>query len=149
MAKRKIRNWIFADTLLGWYSQCSISPYGRDVDTASWISDFDDSMIEHYYRENPDLRMYIEFGLKNDSFRFETENDKDESTINLFWMSPRPAANQFWNGLRIFDDIDDAKLHPAIAEICAADLHGYLVYVPCHPWEISNKAAYTAISPSS
>ena len=144
MAKREIRNWIFANTLLGWYRQCSISLYGRDVDTASWISDLDESMIDRYYRENPFLKMYTELRLKNDSLRFKTGNN-DETTINLFWMPFRPAANQFWNGFQIFNE-SDTKLHQAVAEICTADLHGYLVYVPCHPWEMLDKAAYTAIS---
>ena len=43
------------------------------MDTGSWISDFDDWMIE-YYRKDPVVPMYVKFGLKEDSLEFKMGN---------------------------------------------------------------------------
>ena len=52
MAVWEKRNWIFAGTLLGWYRQCSLIPHDLDMDTASWIHDFEDWMIEFYRKHS-------------------------------------------------------------------------------------------------
>lgn len=136
MANWERRNWIFAGTLLGWYRQCSLIPHDQDMDTASWIHDFQDWMIEHY-RKHPLLKMYVKFGLKDDSLEFKM-GDKRKRTIDLFWMYPGPAKNQSWLGIQTFDGKFTKKIsfYPTITKICSADLHGYLVYVPCDAWSI-------------
>ena len=136
MANWERRNWIFAGTLLGWYRQCSLIPHDQDMDTASWIHDFQDWMIEHY-RKHPLLKMYVKFGLKDDSLEFKM-GDKRKRTIDLFWMYPGPAKNQSWLGIQTFDGKFTKKIsfYPTITKICSADLHGYLVYVPCDTWSI-------------
>lgn len=136
MAVWEKRNWIFAGTLLGWYRQCSLIPHDLDMDTASWIHDFEDWMIEHY-RQHPLLKMYVKFGLKDDSLEFKMGN-KRKRTIDLFWMYPGPAKNQSWLGIQTFDGKYTKKVsfYPEITRICTADLHGYLVYVPCDTWSI-------------
>ena len=106
------------------------------MDTGSWISDFDDWMIE-YYRNHPVVPMYVKFGLEEDSLEFKMGN-KRKKTIDLCWVYPGPALNETWIGVQTFDGkyTKMMSLYPIVEKVCSADLHGYLVYVPCDPGSI-------------
>ena len=126
------RNWIFAGTLLGWYRQCSLIPHDKDMDTASWIHYFEDWMIP-YFKTHPTLKMYVKFGRPDDSLEFKMGH-KNKRTIDLFWLYPLSGKNQSWVGIQTFDGKYTKKisLYPNIRRICTADLHGYLVNIPCN-----------------
>lgn len=132
LAKHERRNWLFAGSMLGWYRQCSIIPHDRDLDTATWIEDFDDWMIP-YFAKHPVVPIYVKFGRKDDSLEFKMGN-KLKRTIDLFWVFPGPGKDQVWSGFQTFDGKYTKKYNffPAFREICATDLHDYLVYVPCN-----------------
>ena len=60
----------------GWYRQCSLIPHDHDVDTVSWIEDFEPWIQDFFIKNKQNGGPYIDrvFGLKDDSleFRFET-----------------------------------------------------------------------------
>ena len=111
------------------------------MDTASWVEDFEDWMIP-FYQNHPTLKIHIKFGRKDDSLEFRL-GDKNRKTIDLFWMYPGPEINQSWVGVQVFDGKYTKKIEvfPRISDICSADLHGFLVFVPCDSFALI-KAVY-------
>ena len=93
-------------------------------------------MISHY-KQHPILYMAARFGKPDDSLEFKF-GDVRKRTLDLFWMYPGPGLNQSWSGIQSFDGnyTKLISLFPVIKYICAAELHGYLVYVPCDTWSI-------------
>ena len=127
------RNWLFGGTLLGWYRQCSIISYDKELDTASWVDDFEEWMIWHFTNHRI-LKLYEKFGKKDDSLEFKL-GDKQKTTIDLFWLHSVPGGkNQSWAGVKTVNGnfAKNVETYPTISSICTADLHGYLVYVPCN-----------------
>ena len=61
-----------------------------------------------------------------------------KKTIDLQWVYPGPAANESWIGVQTFDGkyTKMMSIYPIVEKVCLADLHGYLVHVPCNPWSI-------------
>jgi hypothetical protein len=104
------------------------------MDTAQWIEDFEDWMIE-FFVKHPLLKIYVKFGRKDDSLEFKMGN-KNWYTIDLFWLYPE--TDYTWMGIQTFDGRFTKKIlmYPKFSRICSADLHGYLVYVPCDSWTI-------------
>ncbi|XP_020896312.1 fukutin isoform X2 [Exaiptasia diaphana] len=45
-----IRFWLSSGTCLGWFRQCGVIPYSKDVDIGIWIKDYDSRLIERFER---------------------------------------------------------------------------------------------------
>ena len=46
--------------VVGWYRQCSIIPYSKDVDIGIWIAEYNDRLISHM--QNNGLELVRRFG---------------------------------------------------------------------------------------
>ena len=135
------RNWLMDGTLLGWCRQCSLIPHDEDMDTGSWIEDFEDFMIP-YFRDHPLLKLLWKLGRPDDSLEFKMgDTYLDRKTIDLFFMYPGPEKNMSWIGYQPFDEAHSKlmQVYPTIRHVCTADLHGYLVFVPCDALSLLRK----------
>jgi len=137
-------NWICSGSLLGWYRQCAAIPYTSDADTASWAYQYKEWMKEYFLGKDKELHLWRKYGRANDSLEF-TLKAKD-CRIDLFFMyeGVNPPKNNVvpsgknqrynWMGVQTFDNYKKGKeIFPVIDRLCSADLHGYLVNIPCSP----------------
>jgi phosphorylcholine metabolism protein LicD len=59
--------WLAGGTLLGWYRNCGIIPYTHDVDFAIWFDEYDQS-VKNHFEKNETVKLIKEFGTLNDSY---------------------------------------------------------------------------------
>ena len=134
MSKYRRHSWLNCGTLLGWWRQCSIIPNDPDIDMLHWNSmdiypDVLQELINHpemytvtkakidYWPFKPVLgkqeAMYIKVSIKNGQ------------SVDLYFIYERKIYDTKWREGKVFDKFDFTD------NVCSADLHGYLVYVPC------------------
>ena len=88
-----------------------------------------------YLRDHPLLKLLWKLGKPDDSLEFKMGLIEEERSIDMFFMYPGPAENETWTGHQPMDDehSKEFNVYPRFHRVCTADLHGYLVYVPCDP----------------
>ena len=81
---------------------------------------------------HPLLQLLWRLGQPEDSLEFKM-GSAAERTIDLFFMYPGPRNNETWTGYQCFDEAHSkwVNFYPRIRHVCTADLHGFLVFVPC------------------
>jgi hypothetical protein len=58
----------------GWYRDCKLIPYTTDADFAMFARDYD-IRIKNKFLGNPNVSLWMQYGLVNDSYEFRLEND--------------------------------------------------------------------------
>ncbi|VDM10944.1 unnamed protein product [Wuchereria bancrofti] len=145
---QKFRNWatergmtpmLHAGTLLGWYRECGIITYTHDIDFTVFI--------EEHYDKFPDDVMnssFIELSLrfnKHSNFGFLQPEDlleykvyiENDIPMDIFFLYH--DQNSSWIG-GLSDETKYRFIYPLINRICATDLLGYLMYVPCNALDV-------------
>ncbi|XP_050401352.1 ribitol-5-phosphate transferase FKTN isoform X1 [Patella vulgata] len=87
-----IRFWLSSGTCLGWYRQCNIIPYSKDVDIGIWIKDYKEGLTEYF--EDHGLLLKHQFGQKNDSFELSFRLGEVKLDIFFFYEED----DHMWNG---------------------------------------------------
>jgi len=149
-----VYNWLASGSLLGWFRQCSAIPYTTDADTASWAHQYQDWMKGYFLGTDKMLHLWRKYGRKEDSLEFTFKTSRCRIDVFFTYEGVNPPKNKAiptgrdvrynWFGVQTFDNYKKGKsLYPLIERLCTAELHGYLVNIPCDP-EAIVKAEYGA-----
>lgn len=87
-----IRFWISSGTCLGWFRQCDLIVYSKDVDIGIWIKDYNTQMIPAM--QNAGLTLIHRFGKMNDSFELSFSGGDVKLDVFFFYEE----HNYMWNG---------------------------------------------------
>ncbi|XP_056147156.1 fukutin [Lampris incognitus] len=84
--------WLSSGTCLGWFRQCGIIPYSRDVDLGVFISDFRPDVISAF--QNAGLPLKHKFGKVEDSLELSFQGHDVKLDIFFFYED----GEIMWNG---------------------------------------------------
>ncbi|XP_030050183.1 ribitol-5-phosphate transferase FKTN [Microcaecilia unicolor] len=88
-----VRFWLSSGTCLGWYRQCNIIPYGRDVDLGIFIRDYTPDIISVFQKAG--LPLKYKFGKVEDSLELSFQGEEDVKLDIFFFYE---EDNHMWNG---------------------------------------------------
>ncbi|XP_072511577.1 ribitol-5-phosphate transferase FKTN isoform X7 [Notamacropus eugenii] len=88
-----VRFWLSSGTCLGWYRQCSIIPYSKDVDLGIFIQDYTSDIITAF--QNVGLSLKHKFGKVEDSLELSFHG-KDDVKLDIFFFYEE--TDHMWNG---------------------------------------------------
>ncbi|XP_061887905.1 fukutin [Entelurus aequoreus] len=117
--------WISSGTCLGWFRQCSIISYSRDVDIGIFISDFRSDIITAFQAVG--LSLKHKFGKVEDSL--ELSFVKDDVKLDIFFFYQE--RDIIWNGGTQVKSGRKFKYTFPHFSLCWAELAEVKVRVPC------------------
>ncbi|XP_038625960.1 fukutin [Tachyglossus aculeatus] len=88
-----VRFWLSSGTCLGWYRQCNIIPYSRDVDLGIFIQDYKSDIITAF--QNAGLPLKHKFGKVEDSLELSFQG-ADDVKLDIFFFYEE--IDHMWNG---------------------------------------------------
>jgi hypothetical protein len=121
-----VRFWLSSGTCLGWFRQCDLIPYSKDVDIGIWIKDYRDDVIAAM--QNSGLELIHRFGKVEDSFELSFLG-KDDVKLDIFFFYDE--SGYMWNG---GTQARTGKKFKYIFErftLCWTAFLGLMVRVPC------------------
>ncbi|CAD5216813.1 unnamed protein product [Bursaphelenchus okinawaensis] len=119
--------YLTGGTLLGWYRECSIIPHTTDIDFGMPIADYSPEFIDQLDKE---YEMYWTLGNGKSSMElsFHVGNVKTD----VFFMFGRNKTHGYYSGMKIPRKRELMWIYPKVKEVCAGNLLGHLMYVPCN-----------------
>ncbi|XP_036186020.1 FSD1-like protein isoform X6 [Myotis myotis] len=93
LKKLGVRFWLSSGTCLGWYRQCSIIPYSKDVDLGIFIQDYQSNIISAF--QDAGLPLKHKFGKVEDSLELSFQG-KDDVKLDIFFFYEE--TDHMWNG---------------------------------------------------
>lgn len=130
----KMQVWLACGTLLGWYRQCTVTPYTSDTDFATWSkyllpqANMSNSFINASAKLGTTLHLYMRFGepTATQEFSFKYESEK----VDLFFIYP----NGSFNFLLPFHGAGEwaYSIYPTYS-LCSVVFLGLKVNAPCDP----------------
>lgn len=85
--------WLSSGTCLGWFRQCSIIPYSKDVDLGIFIQDYKPDIISAF--QEAGLPLKHKFGKVEDSLELSFQG-KDDIKLDIFFFYEE--TDHMWNG---------------------------------------------------
>ncbi|KAM9331557.1 ribitol-5-phosphate transferase FKTN [Gastrophryne carolinensis] len=85
--------WISSGTCLGWYRQCNIIPYSKDVDIGIFIKDYKPDLISAFQKAG--LPLKHKFGKVEDSLELSFLGS-DDVKLDIFFFYEE--TDYMWNG---------------------------------------------------
>lgn len=125
LAHLEIPFWLSSGTCLGWFRQCSIISYSRDVDIGIFIVDFRSDIIAAF--RNAGLSLKHKFGKVEDSLELSFLNDDVKLDIFFFYED----GDVMWNGGTQAKSGRKFKYIFPRFSLCWAELLELKVRVPC------------------
>nr|XP_046231601.1 fukutin [Scatophagus argus] len=92
LARLNIPFWISSGTCLGWFRQCGLISYSRDVDVGIFITDFRSEMVE--VLRDAGLSLKHKFGKVEDSLELSFLSDDVKLDVFFFYED----GDVVWNG---------------------------------------------------
>ncbi|XP_045323302.1 fukutin isoform X3 [Leopardus geoffroyi] len=93
LKKLGVRFWLSSGTCLGWYRQCNIIPYSKDVDLGIFIQDYKSDIISAF--QDVGLPLKHKFGKVEDSLELSFQG-KDDVKLDIFFFYEE--TDHMWNG---------------------------------------------------
>ncbi|KAJ8898420.1 hypothetical protein PR048_003780 [Dryococelus australis] len=90
--KLNVRFWLSSGTCLGYYRQCGIIPYSKDVDIGIFITDFSENILPEFVAHGFSLKHW--FGKINDSLEMSFMSNGIKLDIFFFYED----GPWLWNG---------------------------------------------------
>ncbi|TKR96365.1 hypothetical protein L596_010396 [Steinernema carpocapsae] len=120
-------------TLLGWYRECSLIPHTTDVDFAI-LEEEHSNVLNAYLKKSQKFWFLWELGKLDDCYEFSLF--RKARKIDVFYLyslstPPHYCSYHFYRNQIIHYEISTYLKD----KICAADLLGQLMYVPCNTEE--------------
>lgn len=88
-----VRFWLSSGTCLGWYRQCNIIPYSKDVDLGVFIQDYKPDIIPAFQMAG--LPLKHKFGKVEDSLELSFQGE-DDVKLDIFFFYEED--DHMWNG---------------------------------------------------
>ena len=143
--------WIASGTLLGWYRQCSVTPYTTDTDFASWsayiagesLQSTSDLFKKETALAGTHLRLLQRFGTPSTrSLEYSFSTVKDGEKVDLFFVyrnRTSASGEQLEEFLSPLHDVQKGRFifqrYPSYS-LCSVLLLGLKVLAPCTPREV-------------
>uniref|UniRef100_A0A1I7SFR6 Fukutin n=1 Tax=Bursaphelenchus xylophilus TaxID=6326 RepID=A0A1I7SFR6_BURXY len=122
--------FITSGSLLGWYRECSIIPHTTDIDFGLMISNYSRE-FEHLLDRNYELFWALGDGNTSMELSFHVGNVKTD----LFFLFDYNSTHSYFSGMLVSARKELFWIYPKIDRICAGNLLGSLMYVPCNTEE--------------
>ncbi|KAH7719724.1 fukutin [Aphelenchoides avenae] len=121
-------------SLLGWYRECSIVPHTLDFDFAAFPSEHTEQFLQSVIDSNV-FRLKWILGRVNDSLELTVH--ADGHAIDLFYLYEDAGRGaEYTPGMNPPKRQQLRWYQPKTEGICAGDLLGKLVHVPCNPIDV-------------
>ncbi|XP_004949412.5 fukutin isoform X1 [Gallus gallus] len=88
-----VKFWLSSGTCLGWYRQCNVIPYSKDVDLGIFIRDYKADIIPAFQKAG--LPLKHKFGKVEDSLELSFQGD-DDVKLDIFFFYEED--DYIWNG---------------------------------------------------
>ncbi|XP_041825986.1 fukutin [Melanotaenia boesemani] len=125
LAQLHIPFWLSSGTCLGWFRQCSVISYSRDVDIGIFITDFRSDIIPAF--RDAGLSLKHKFGKVEDSLELSFVRDDVKLDIFFFYED----GDVVWNGGTQAKSGRKFKYVFPRFSLCWAELLELKVRVPC------------------
>uniref|UniRef100_A0A8C6X5T6 Ribitol-5-phosphate transferase n=1 Tax=Naja naja TaxID=35670 RepID=A0A8C6X5T6_NAJNA len=89
-----VQFWLSSGTCLGWYRQCNIIPYSKDLDLGVFIQNYKPDIIPAFQRAG--LPLKHKFGKLEDSLELSFQGGEDEVKLDIFFFYEED--DHMWNG---------------------------------------------------
>ncbi|ELW64570.1 FSD1-like protein, partial [Tupaia chinensis] len=130
LKKLGVRFWLSSGTCLGWYRQCNIIPYSKDVDLGVFIQDYKSDIILAF--QDAGLPLKHKFGKVEDSLELSFQG-KDDVKLDIFFFYEE--TDHMWNGGTQAKTGKKFKyLFPKFT-LCWTEFVDMKVHVPCETTE--------------
>lgn len=120
-----IRFWISSGVTLGWFRQCDIIPYSKDVDLGIWIKDYKPEMVQAFEKAGLPLRFL--FGKVEDSYQMAFLSGEVKLDIFFFYEDD----HSMWNAATVTETGEKLKYIFPKFKLCWTTLLDLTVRVPC------------------
>ncbi|XP_039615646.1 fukutin isoform X1 [Polypterus senegalus] len=120
-----VRFWLSSGTCLGWFRQCNIIPYSKDVDLGVWIKDYRSDIIAAF--EKAGLPIKHRFGKVEDSLELSFQGTDVKLDIFFFYEED----SYVWNGGTQAKTGKKFKYIFPKFSLCWTELAELKVRVPC------------------
>ncbi|KAL0963213.1 hypothetical protein UPYG_G00351200 [Umbra pygmaea] len=117
--------WLSSGTCLGWFRQCSIIPYSKDVDLGIWIKDYTPDIIQAFQKAG--LPLKHKFGKVDDSLELSFQGLDVKLDIFFFYED----TDIVWNGGTQAKSGKKFKYVFPKFSLCWTELLELKVRVPC------------------
>ncbi|XP_043917054.1 fukutin isoform X2 [Protopterus annectens] len=149
-----IKFWLSSGTCLGWYRQCNIIPYSKDVDLGIFIKDYKPDIIPAFQMAG--LPLKHKFGKVKDSLELSFQGQDVKLDIFFFYEE----KDHVWNGGTQAKTGKKFKYIFPLFTLCWTELLEVKVQVPCETldyieanygkkWEVPVKVWDWKSSPSN
>ncbi|XP_052413713.1 fukutin isoform X1 [Carassius gibelio] len=117
--------WLSSGTCLGWYRQCNIIPYSKDVDLGIWIKDYRHDITQAFQKAG--LPLKHKFGKVEDSLELSFQGNDVKLDIFFFY----DEGDIVWNGGTQAKSGKKFKYVFPRFSLCWTELMELKVRVPC------------------
>ncbi|ROJ92231.1 Fukutin [Anabarilius grahami] len=117
--------WLSSGTCLGWYRQCNIIPYSKDVDLGIWIKDYRHDITQAFQKAG--LPLKHKFGKLEDSLELSFQGNDVKLDIFFFY----DEGDVVWNGGTQAKSGRKFKYVFPRFSLCWTELMELKVQVPC------------------
>ncbi|XP_014668709.1 PREDICTED: fukutin-like isoform X3 [Priapulus caudatus] len=117
--------WLSSGTCLGWFRQCDVIPYSKDVDIGVWIKHYHPGIIDAFVAKG--FWLHSIFGRVNDSYELSFGYSGVKLDIFFFYEDSRGM----WNGGTEFTSGQKYRYDFPKFQLCWTELMGIKVRVPC------------------
>lgn len=117
--------WLSSGTCLGWYRQCNIIPYSKDVDLGVWIKDYRHDITQAFQKAG--LPLKHKFGKVEDSLELSFQGNDVKLDIFFFY----DEGDIVWNGGTQAKSGKKFKYVFPRFSLCWTELMELKVRVPC------------------
>ncbi|XP_051751582.1 fukutin isoform X1 [Ctenopharyngodon idella] len=117
--------WLSSGTCLGWYRQCNIIPYSKDVDLGIWIKDYRHDITQAFQKAG--LPLKHKFGKVEDSLELSFQGNDVKLDIFFFY----DEGDVVWNGGTQAKSGKKFKYVFPRFSLCWTELMELKVQVPC------------------
>nr|XP_006626699.1 PREDICTED: fukutin [Lepisosteus oculatus]XP_015216765.1 PREDICTED: fukutin [Lepisosteus oculatus] len=121
--------WLSSGTCLGWFRQCNIIPYSKDVDLGIWIKDYRPDIIPAFQKAG--LPLKHKFGKVEDSLELSFQGQDVKLDIFFFYED----SDIVWNGGTQAKSGKKFKYVFPKFSLCWTELVELKVQVPCETLE--------------